>query len=38
MGSSKLVLNTRKKMAQIAQPNKFKIKLKYGYSATNSKL
>ena len=34
MGSPKLVLNTHTKFAQIAQPNKFEIKLKYGYSVT----
>ena len=34
MGSTKLVLNTHTKFAQIAQPNKFKIMLKYGYSVT----
>ena len=36
MDSLKLVLNTHTKFAQVAQPNKFKIKLKYGYSATVS--
>ena len=35
MDSLKLEINTHTKFAQIAQPNKFKIKLKYGYSATN---
>ena len=38
MDSSKLVLNTHTKFAQTSQTNKFKTKLKYGYSATNSKL